>query len=38
MNIHGARGALFKVKLPRFGYTVIAKAPGVECVEDLLHE
>jgi hypothetical protein len=38
MNIHGARGALFKVKLPRFGYTVVAKATGVECVGDLIHE
>ena len=38
MNIHGARGALFKVRLPRFGYTVIAKATGVECVGDLMHE
>jgi hypothetical protein len=38
MNIHGARGALFKVKLPGFGYTVIAKATGIECVGDLMHE
>jgi hypothetical protein len=38
MNIHGARGALFKVKVPRFGYTVIAKATGVECVGDLMRE
>ena len=38
MNIHGARGALFKVKLPGYGYTVIAKATGVECVGDLMHE
>jgi hypothetical protein len=38
MNIHGAREALFKVKLPGFGYTVIAKATGVECVGDLMHE
>jgi hypothetical protein len=38
MNIHGASGALFKVKLLRFGYTVIAKATGVECVGDLIHE
>ena len=38
MNIHGARGALFKFKLPKFGYTVTAKATGVECVNDLLYE
>jgi serine/threonine protein kinase len=38
MNIHGARGALFKVKLPGYGYTVVAKATGVECVQDLKHE
>jgi hypothetical protein len=38
MNIHGARGALFKVKLPGFGYTIIAKATGIECVGDLMHE
>jgi hypothetical protein len=38
MNIHGARGALFKVKLPEYGYTVVAKATGVECVGDLIHE
>jgi hypothetical protein len=38
MNIHGARGALYKVRLPRFGYTVIAKATGIECVGDLIHE
>jgi hypothetical protein len=38
MNIHGARGALFKVKLPEYGYTVIAKATGIECVGDLMHE
>jgi hypothetical protein len=25
INMHGARGALFKVKLPGFGYTVAAK-------------
>ncbi len=38
MNIHGARGALFKVKLPRFGYTVAAKGTGIECAKDLVHE
>jgi hypothetical protein len=38
MNIHRARGALFKVKLPKFGYTIIAKAIGVECVGDLIYE
>ncbi|OBT57881.1 hypothetical protein VE04_02107 [Pseudogymnoascus sp. 24MN13] len=38
MNIHGARGALFKVKLPGFGYTVAAKGTGIECVKDLMHE
>ena len=38
MNIHGARGTLFKIKLPRFGYTIVAKATGVECVQDLMHE
>jgi hypothetical protein len=38
MNMHGARGALFKVKLPGFGYTVAAKGTGVECVRDLIHE
>ena len=38
MNIHRARGALFKVKLPGFSYTVIVKATGVECVRDLIHE
>jgi hypothetical protein len=38
MNVHGARGALFKAKLPKFGYTVLAKGTGVECVKDLLHE
>lgn len=38
MNIHGARGALFKVKLSGFGYTVIAKDTGVGCVGDLMHE
>ncbi|KFZ01138.1 hypothetical protein V500_00875 [Pseudogymnoascus sp. VKM F-4518 (FW-2643)] len=38
MNVHGARGALFKVKLPGFGYTVAAKGTGIECVEDLMHE
>jgi hypothetical protein len=38
MNIHEARGALFKVKLPTFGYTLIAKATGMECVGDLIHE
>jgi hypothetical protein len=30
--------APFKVKLPGFGYTVIARATGVECVADLKHE
>jgi hypothetical protein len=38
LNIHGARGALFRVKLPEYGYTVIAKATGVECAGDLIHE
>ena len=38
MNIHGARGAFFKVKLPGFGYTVAAKGTGIECVKDLMHE
>jgi hypothetical protein len=38
MNISRARGALFKVKLPGFGSTVITKAVGVECVRDLMHE
>ena len=38
MNIHGARGALFKIKLPEFGYTVIAMATGVECVGGVMHE
>jgi hypothetical protein len=38
MNIYRARGALFQVKLPRFSYTVVAKATGVECVRDLIHE
>ena len=38
MNIYGTRGALFKVKLPRFGYTVIIKATGVKCIRDLLYE
>ncbi|KFX95971.1 hypothetical protein V490_03607 [Pseudogymnoascus sp. VKM F-3557] len=38
MNIHGARGAFFKVKLPGFGYTVAGKGTGIECVEDLMHE
>ena len=38
MNIHGARGAFFKVKLPRFRYTVAAKGTGIECVKDLMHE
>ncbi|KAH8587607.1 hypothetical protein B0O99DRAFT_556325 [Bisporella sp. PMI_857] len=38
MNIHGARGALFKVKLPGYGYAVVAKATGIECVGDLMHE
>jgi hypothetical protein len=31
-------GAFLKAKLPRFGYTGVAKAPGIECVEDLLRE
>jgi hypothetical protein len=38
MNVHRARGALFKVKLPKFGYTVLVKGTGVECVKDLLYE
>ncbi|OBT43224.1 hypothetical protein VE00_06404 [Pseudogymnoascus sp. WSF 3629] len=38
MYIHGARGALFKVKLPTFGYTVAAKGTGIECVRDLIYE
>ncbi|KFZ13460.1 hypothetical protein V502_06597 [Pseudogymnoascus sp. VKM F-4520 (FW-2644)] len=38
MNIHGARGAFFKVKLPGFGYTVAAKGTGIECVRDLMYE
>lgn len=38
MNIHGARGAFFKVKLPGFGYTVAGKGTGIECVKDLMHE
>lgn len=38
MNIHGTRGAFFKVKLPGFGYTVAAKGTGIECVKDLKHE
>lgn len=38
MNIHGARGALFKLKLPRFSYTVIVKATGVKCVGDLIYK
>ncbi|KFZ01725.1 hypothetical protein V501_09830 [Pseudogymnoascus sp. VKM F-4519 (FW-2642)] len=38
MNIHGARGALFKVELPGFGYTIAAKGTWIECVEDLMHE
>ena len=29
---------MFKVKLPEYGYTVIAKATGIECVGDLMHE
>jgi hypothetical protein len=38
MNVHGARGAFFKVKLPRFRYTVAAKGTRIECVKDLMHE
>ncbi|KFY50792.1 hypothetical protein V495_00095 [Pseudogymnoascus sp. VKM F-4514 (FW-929)] len=38
MYIHGTRGAFFKVKLPTFGYTVVAKGTGVECVSDLIYE
>ena len=38
MNMHGARGALFKVKLLGFSYTVAAKGTGVKCVRDLIHE
>jgi hypothetical protein len=38
LNIHGARGAFFKVKLPGFGYTVAAKGTGIECVRDLIYE
>ena len=38
MNVHGSRGALFKIKLPEFGYTVAAKGTGTECVKDLMHE
>jgi hypothetical protein len=38
LNIHGARGAFFKVKLPGFGYTVAAKGTGIECVRDLMHD
>ena len=38
MNMHGARGALFKVKLLGFGYTIAAKGTGVECATDLIHE
>lgn len=38
MNVHGSRGALFKIKLPTSGYTVAAKGTGTECVEDLMHE
>jgi hypothetical protein len=38
MNIYRARGALFKVKLPRFSYTVIVKAIGVEYIGDLIYK
>jgi serine/threonine protein kinase len=38
MNVHGARGALFKIQLPRYHYTFVAKGTGVECAEDLRHE
>ena len=38
MNIHGARGALFKIKLPGFGYAVAAKGTEVECAKYLKHE
>jgi hypothetical protein len=38
MNMYGARGALFKVKLLGLGYTVAAKGTGVECARDLIHE
>lgn len=38
MNMHGASGALFKVKLPGFGYTVAAKGTGVESARDLIYE
>ena len=38
LNIHGARGAFFKVKLPGFRYTVAAKGTGIECVRDLIYE
>jgi hypothetical protein len=38
MNIYSTKGALFKVKLPRFSYTVITKATGVEYIRDLLYE
>ncbi|ELR10289.1 hypothetical protein GMDG_04675 [Pseudogymnoascus destructans 20631-21] len=38
MNVHGARGAFFKVELPGFGYTVATKGTGIECVKDLMHE
>jgi hypothetical protein len=35
---HGARGALFKIKLPGYCYTLIAKGTGIECANDLIHE
>lgn len=38
MNRHGARGALFRVKLPGFGYTVAAKGTGAECAKYLKQE
>lgn len=38
MNGHGARGALFEIKLPDWGYTIAAKVTGIECVDDLKHE
>jgi len=38
MNMHGASGALFKVKLPGFVYTVAVKGTGVECARDLIYE
>ena len=38
MNIYRARGALFKVKLSRYSYTIIVKAIGIEYIRDLIYK